>query len=152
MYNFHPVKSFAFILGLLLLAGCGGNSSTPQQTQTPNAAPALPQKAPDEDAAMAAIAAVNDGQKTYLARYRRYALTYEELMQALFLKEEPTPETTGYEIKLRPTADAARYTIIAAPATPSPTARHFFSDQTGEIRAEQGKDANAQSPTVTPSH
>jgi len=145
------MKSFAIILGVLVLAGCAGGSSTPAQTPTQTAA-LPPQKAPDEDAAIAAIGAVNAAQKTYLARYRRYALTYEELMQVLFLKEEPTPEKTGYQIKLRSAADAARYTILAAPAMPSTAARHFFSDHTGDIRAEQGKDANAQSPTVTLPH
>ena len=152
VYNLRPMKSFLIILGVLVLAGCAGGSSAPQQTQTQTAAPAPPQKAPDEAAAIAAIAAVNAAQKTYLARYRRYALTYEELIQVLFLKEEPTPENTGYEIKLRPAADAAQYTIAAVPATPSPAARHFFSDQTGGIRAEQGKDANVQSPTVALPH
>src|SRR5262245_8056534 len=99
------MKTLAIIFGVLTLAGCGGNSSTPQQqAQTQAAAPAPVQKAPDEEAAIAAIAAVNAAQKTYLARYRRYALTYEELMQGVFLKEEPLPEKTGYEIKLRPSA------------------------------------------------
>jgi hypothetical protein len=147
------MKALTIIFGVLILAGCASNSSTPQpQVQTQVATPPSVQKAPDEAAAIAAIAAVNAAQKVYLARYRRYALTYEELMQGVFLKEEPVPENTGYEIKLRPSADAARYTIIATPATPSPTARHFFSDQTGDIRAEQGKDANAQSPTISPQH
>ena len=137
------------IFFLALAAGCAGKPSAPQ----PQAAASAPvQKAPDEDAAIAAIAAVNAAQKVYLARYRRYALNYEELMQGVFLKEEPVPEKTGYEIKLRPSADAARYTIAAAPATPSPTARYFFSDQTGDIRAELGKAANAQSPTITLPH
>ena len=119
-----------------------------QQLQAP-AAPASEPKEPNEAAAMEAIAAVNAAQKNYVARYRRYALSSEELMQGVFLKEEPVAEKTGYEIKLRPTADAARYAIIATPAKPSTTARHFFSDQTGDIRVELGKDANAQSP-VTP--
>jgi hypothetical protein len=142
------MKSLVIIFALVALTACSGGPSTPQQPEAQSDAPAPVQKAPDEDAAIAAIAAVNAAQKDYLGRYRRYALSYEELMQVLFLKEEPGPEKTGYDISLRPSADAARYTVIANPATPSPTARHFFSDQTGEIRAEQGKDANAQSPTV----
>ena len=146
------MKSFVIIFALVALTACSGNPSVPQQAQAPSAAPAPLQKAPDEDAALAAIAAVNAAQKVYLARNRRYALTYEELMQDLFLKEEPLPEKTGYDINLRPSADAARYTITANPATPSAAARHFFSDQTGEIRAEQGKEANALSPAVTLPH
>ena len=37
------------------------------------AAPPPPPKAPDENAAIAAIVAVNAGQKDYLARNRRFA-------------------------------------------------------------------------------
>src|SRR5262245_34857238 len=148
VYNLRPMKSLVGFFVIVVLTGCSGNAPTPQQPRVESAAPAPVQKAPDEDAALAAITMVNAAQKDYMARNRRYALTYEELMQGLYLKEEPVPEKTGYDISLRPTADAARYTIIANPATPSSTARHFFSDQTGEIRAEQGKDANAQSPTV----
>src|SRR5438477_12384671 len=141
------MKSFVIFFLALTFAGCAGSPSAPQ----PTALAAL-QKAPDENAAIAATVAVNAAQKVYLARYHRYALSYEELMQGVFLKEEPVPEKTGYEINLRPSADAARYTIVAAPATASPTARHFFSDQTGNIRAELGKEANAQSPPITLPH
>jgi hypothetical protein len=143
------MKSLVVIFAHVALTACSSSPSTPQQPQATSAVAVPVQKAPDEDAALAAIAAVNAGQKDYMARNRRYALSYEELMQVLFLKEEPLPEKTGYDIKLRPSADAARYTIIANPVMPSTSARHFFSDQTGEIRAEQGKDANAQSPAVS---
>src|SRR4051812_43290046 len=136
MYN-PRVKIFVVLLCVMALTACGST-------------PAPPQKAPDEDAAIAAIGAINAGQKDYFSRNRRYALSYEELMQDLFLKEEPTAEKTGYDIKLRPSADAASYTVLADPATASSAARHFFSDQTGELRAQQGAAANAQSPSVTP--
>jgi hypothetical protein len=135
----------AFVLAIL--SGCGGTSEQPKQVTEVRSAP---QKTPDESAALAAISAVNDAQKTYMGRNRRYALTYDELIEAHFLKEEPTVQQTGYEIKLRPAADAGSYTVVAAPSTPSAPARHFFSDQSGVVRAETGKDANAQSPAVTP--
>ena len=140
------VLAFFFVVSL---AGCGGQP--PAQRETAAAPPpAAPQKGPDEGAALAAIADVNAAQKIYITRYRRYALTYEELTEALFLKEEPTVEKTGYNIKLRPAADAASYIVLGIPSAPLPSARHFFSDQTGVIRAEEGKDANAQSPAITP--
>jgi hypothetical protein len=129
----------------LLLAACGGTPA-PDQKQDQRATGT--QKAPDENAAIAAVSQINAAQKDFFARNRRYALTYEELMP-LFLKEEPTAAKTGYDIKLRPSADAASYTIVAAPAAPSPSARYFFSDQTGTVRAEQGRDASAQSPTIS---
>jgi hypothetical protein len=141
------MKSVPTIFIVMILAGCGGEPA-PQKETAATQPPVAPQKAPDEPAALAAIAAVNAAQKTYLARYRRYALTYEELTDVLFLKEEPTVQKTGYDIKLRPAADAASYIVLGIPGAPSPAARHFFSDQTGTIRAEEGKDANAQSPQM----
>ena len=133
-------------LVVIIMAGCGGQA--PAQQEKASAPPAAAQKAPDESAALAAISAVNAAQKTYIARNRRYALTYEELMEGFFLKEEPAVQKTGYEIKLRPAADAGSYTILGIPSLASSAARHFFSDQTGVIRAETGKDANAQSPPI----
>jgi len=137
------------LLGILalLLAGCGTTPAPEQKREQPAQAP---QKAPDESAALAAISQIDAAQKDFFARNRRYALTYEELMQQLFLKEEPASAKTGYDIKLRPSADAASYTVVAVPSTPSPATRYFFSDQTGDIRGEQGKDANAQSAKIAP--
>ena len=138
---------------VLTFAGCSGQEPVVQKTEV-RLRQALPtsQKEPDEIAALAAISDVNAAQKTYFALNRRYALSYEELAEARFLKEEPAVEKTGYDIKLRPAADAASYAILAIPsassASPAP-ARHFFSDQTGIIRAEEGKDANAQSPAIS---
>lgn len=143
------MKSVLTIFTVMILAGCGGQPTVQRETAATQP-PAAPQKAPDESAALAAISEVNAAQKIYIARYRRYALTYEELIEVLFLKEEPTVQKTGYDIKLRPAADAASYTVLGIPSAPSPAARHFFSDQTGTIRAEEGKDANVQSPTISP--
>ena len=109
-------------LAILALAGCAGSPPAPPQQPQAQPAPAPEPKEPNEAAAMDAIVAVNAAQKNYVARYRRYALSYEELMHGVFLKEEPVAEKTGYEIKLRPSADAASYTIIAAPVNPSTTA------------------------------
>jgi hypothetical protein len=141
------MKSLTVIWALLLLAGCG---ATPAREQTQEQSAPAAQKAPDDNAAVAAIARINAAQKDFFARNRRYALTYEELMQAFLLKEEPTMAKTGYDIRLRPSADAASYTVVAIPSAPLPATRSFFSDQTGDIRGEQGKDATAQSPKISP--
>jgi hypothetical protein len=141
------MKLLPVLFALLLLAACGATPVPEQKQEQP--APAS-QKAPDENAVLAAISQITAAQKDFFARNRRYALTYEELMQGFFLKEEPTIAKTGYDIKLRPSADAARYTVVATPSTPSPATRYFFSDQTGDVRSEQGKDANAQSPKISP--
>ncbi len=135
------------LLALVMVMAAAACSQQPSNKATAQSPPGQ-QKTPDESAALAAIAEVNAAQKIYMARNRRYALTYDELREARFLKEEPTVEKTGYDIKLRPAADAGSYAVLAVPSTPSAAARYFFSDQTGVIRTEQGKDANAQSPAI----
>ena len=134
------------IFGMMLTA-CGGNTTPTMQTNTPAAA-AAPAKAPDESAALDAIKKINDAQSTYFKINRRYALSYDELLEGHFLNSEPTAAQTGYEFKLRPAADAQAYTLAAVPAAPSAAARHFFTDQTGVIHAETGKDATAGSPKI----
>ena len=82
-------------------------------------------------------------------RNRRYALEYDELISQFFLNEEPTVAKTGYQIRLRPAPDAGSYTITATPADTASPARRFFTDQTGVIRAEAGRDATAASAEIT---
>jgi hypothetical protein len=141
------------ILGLLLSA-CSSPAPTMQgpapATNSSPASPASPSasRVPDEAAALDAIAKINGAQATYFKLNRRYALTYEELVEAHLLTGEPTAAQTGYEFKLRPAADAQTYKLSVTPAASTPTARHFFTDQSAVIRAEEGKDASAASPKL----
>jgi hypothetical protein len=119
------------------------------QKSTPASAPPVaPAKTPDEGAALDAIAKINDAESNYFKRNRRYALTFEELVEAHLLKSEPSTAQTGYEFKLRPAADAQTYRLSVTPASPSTTARHFFTDQSGALHAETGKEATAESPNL----
>src|SRR5687768_9463352 len=128
------MKLWLAVFLTIVLAAC---ESTPQQEQKA-APPPAPARPPDENAALTAIKKVNEAQEAYFFRNRRYALTYEELKDGHFLTEVPTVANTGYDMRLRPKADASGYTILAAPSPSSAAARHFFSDQTGTVRAEQG--------------
>jgi hypothetical protein len=106
-------------------------------------------KAPDENAALDALRKGNEAQTTYFKLNRRYALTYDELVEAHLLNGEPTAAQTGYDFKLRPAADAQTYKISVAPSGgAAATVRYFYTDNTGVIRAETGKDASADSPEV----
>lgn len=146
------MRALVVVLLSALLSGCG---ATNQPSQPEPAAsqpqPAPSPKAPDEQAAAAALKNVNEAQAGYFKRYRRYALSYDELMESLFLlrRYEPTVLDTGYEIRMHPTATAGSYTISATPATAPETSRHFFTDQSGTIRVEQGKAATAKSPKIS---
>jgi hypothetical protein len=132
------------LLASALLTACGAST----QTDSPAEVASSAAKPADEQAALQTLTEINQAQSDYFARSRRYAITYDELIETLFLKAEPAADVTGYDIRLRPAADASRYTIIASPLSSSPAIRHFLTDQTGVIRAEQGKDATQDSPAV----
>jgi Tfp pilus assembly protein PilE len=120
---------------ILLVAGC-----------SPSTAPATTAPPADEKAAIAALGQVNQAQKDFFRRSRRYALEFDDLIAEHLLASQPAAQ--GYEIRMKPSADAVHYTITAVPAADAPGARHLFTDETGVIRAEQGKSATAASPPV----
>src|SRR5262245_40495809 len=120
---------------------CGGTAPTKDSNSTTAGA-----KAPDENAALETLRKINQGQSTYFKLNRRYAIGYDELVAAHLLDSEPTAAQTGYDFKLRPAADAQTYKISVVPGAGSTAVRYFYTDQTGVIRAESGKDASADSP------
>src|SRR5262245_18861214 len=121
------VKRVTALFSLSLLdSGCGSSTPT-MQSNASSASKAVSAKAADESAALDAIRKTNEAQSTYFKMHRRYALTYEELIEARLLKSEPTGAETGYEFKLRPAADAQTYKLSAAPADANASsARRFF--------------------------
>ena len=141
------MKNTALATLFLLLASCSSSTQTTSTTSAPAPAPAA--KAPDEAAALKIVKDTVNAETDYFKRNRRYALTYEELVDAHLMMEEPSTTATGYEFKLRPAANAQSYKLLANPANPSPTTKFFFTDQKGEIKAEQGKEATADSPNVS---
>jgi hypothetical protein len=130
---------------MFLLAACGGDTPA-TQTTAPGAAE--PSKAPDEKAAISALMKISEAQSVYFARNRRYALAFDELVEARDLDAEPTAAETGYEFRIRPAADAQTYTVSATPASSAAPTQHFFTDKTGVIHGEANGPANAQSPVV----
>jgi len=108
--------------------------------------PSSPTKAPDEAAALAALQEINRAQEDFIRRTRRYAQTLDELIAQHLLTAEPSVAGSGYNILMRPSPDAVSYTLTATPSAPE--ARHFFTDQTGVIRAESGKPATSTSPEI----
>ena len=144
------MKNAIVVCLILFLASACSNSPENKTASTGNApAAATPAaKAPDEAAALRAMGDVNKAQADYFKRNRRYALTYEELVESHNLPAEPSSDNTGYTFRLRPAPDAASYSMTAVPITPSPTTRYFFTDQSGTIRAEPGKEATSASPAI----
>jgi hypothetical protein len=143
-------KRLCWIPIVMTLAACGSNT-TPSKQADNTAGPGSQvssAKAPDENAALGNIAKINEAQSTYFKRNRRYALTLDELIEAHLLNNEPTAAQTGYDFTLRPAADAQTYKLSVVPVTASTTTRHFFTDQSGAIHAETGKDATPGSPKI----
>jgi len=106
------------------------------QGNKPEAAPSAPAaRAPDEKAAQDTLRKINEAQSTYFKLNRRYALAFEELVEAHLLTSEPSSAQTGYDFKLRPAADAQTYKLTAVPADASAAgAKSFSTDQTGAIQ------------------
>ena len=136
------------MVAALLLVACSNGPPPTMQTNTQPAGSPPPPKPPDENAALEGIKKVIDAQATYFKVNRRYALTFDELTEAHFLAAEPAAAQTGYEFKLRPAADAQTYKLQISPSAVSGTARFFYTDNTGTIHAETGKDATAESPAI----
>ena len=137
---------------VLLLAACGTNTPPATNSGGNAAAPVAPAptnaKAPDENAALDAIAKINEAQASYFKRNRRYALTLDELADAHLINAAPTTAETGYDFTVRPAADAQSYKMTANPVPASSTARHFFTDESGAVHGETGKDATVDSPNI----
>ena len=145
-----PVKTplALLIFGVVLISCSGSAPATPSENASPPSA-ASPSKAPNESAAIDVLRKTGAAQATYFKINRRYALTFDELVEAHLLTSEPTAAQTGYDFKLRPAADAQTYKVLVAPGGASAASvRHFFLDQTGTIRSETGKEAGAESPEV----
>lgn len=144
--------SIALLFMGIALAACGGDTTPKMQSETKSAgssASSQPAKAPDENAALGALRKISEAQATYFKLNRRYALTFDELVEAHLLTSEPSAAQTGYEFKLRPAADAQTYKLSVGPSdSGSNAARHFFLDEKGVIHAETGKDASADSPAL----
>jgi hypothetical protein len=143
------VKTLIFSLAIIAAAGgCSGSPSTSQNgaASQPASAQTANASAPNESAALDAIAKINDAQANYFRRNRRYALNFDELVDAHLLNSDPSAGQTGYDFKLRPAADAQAYKLFVNPMGASPTVRHFFSDESGAVHADVGKDASEESP------
>jgi hypothetical protein len=144
------VKTYTALLTLAIaLAACTAPTTPKSQTNAPAGQASSAAHAPDENAALETLGKITEAQSTYFKKNRRYALGYDELVEAHLLTGEPSAAQTGYEFKLRPAADAQTYSVSVVPVDSSATsARRFFADQTGVVRSESGKDATADSLAV----
>jgi hypothetical protein len=136
------VKIRAVLIGIVLMLGACDGSNPSAPTSEKAATPA-----PNEEAALDVVRKTAEAQSIFFKLHRRYAQTFDELVQARLLDNEPSTAQTGYDFKLRPSPDAQTYKLEVAPTTPA-TARYFFVDESGAIRSESGKSASSGSPEL----
>jgi hypothetical protein len=135
LFTMKSLITLTLLLAVSVLLSCS--------TETPSSTPT---KAPDDAAALVAIKEINRAQADFIRRTRRYAQNLDELIAQHLLSAAPAATETGYDFLMQPSPDAVSYTVTATPSAPE--ARHFFTDQTGVIRAESGKPATSTSPEI----
>jgi hypothetical protein len=128
---------------LVLVCGC----SVPPDKNAPTTVQ-IPSKQPDDAAAVQALRDINTAQAAYLQRNRRYALSYDELLDSHLLKGDPSKSASGYDINMHPSPDAESYTAVASPLSRSAEVKSFYMDKSGIIRVERGKEATPSSPPI----
>ena len=109
-------------------------------------------KAANESSSIGSIRTLNTAQTTYLSTVGNnttYADTLAKLgptagaglIDNALEKSDATPKS-GYKFTLATTATNTKYTILGTPEANSGT-RHFFTDETGVIRAKSGSAAGS---------
>lgn len=101
-----------------------------------------------QDAALMIVREVNGAQSNFMATRRRFAITIQELVEQLMLSENPSRSDLNYDIYLKGSPYADRYSIIAQPIAGVGEKRAYFSDETGLIRWAIGDVATADSPVL----
>ncbi len=95
-----------------------------------------------------AVRDIRDAQATFMMVRRRYALILEELVQELFLEQDPSLDDNGYRIRMRGSPRADSYSLTAGPESETEFKRSYFVDSTGIVRWALGQPATADSPEL----
>ncbi len=98
-------------------------------------------------AALAAVRQIDEAQANFIATRRRYAITIEELVEQIMLPEDPSRPDLGYDIDMRGSPNADRYSITAEPTSGVSAKRAYFSDGSG-VRWALGEAATVDSPAL----
>ena len=101
-----------------------------------------------QSAALTAVRQIDEAQASFMATRRRYAITIEELVEQIMLPEDPSRSDLGYNIYMRGSPNADRYSIIAEPTSGVGAKRAYFSDGSGLIRWALGEPATADSTVL----
>ncbi len=137
----------AFLVTILLTG-----TALPQATTsgyTPKF-PGDPARSDAEAAALGFMRVVVNAQKNYSHKHSgQYAPSLNSLVgQGSFTRRMLAPQRGNYTVKFK--GNSKEYSLWMTPATPSPSGRAFFVDESGIIRAEEDKQAGPESPKAKP--
>jgi len=112
--------------------------------------PGDPARSENEAAALGYMRVVVNAQKNYSHKHGgQYATSLARLVgQGSFTKRLLNPKRGDYTVKFKGTAKD--YSLWMTPNTISPTERALFVDDSGIIKAEEDKQASAESPKAKP--
>ncbi len=131
---------------ITLLAGVA-LAQLPQQEYQPKFA-GDPARSEKEASALGYMRVVVNAQKLYSKKHAgEYATSLQALVgQGSFTRRMTEPNRGDYTVKFKGTGKG--YTLWLTPATISPTERAFFVNESGQIKAEEDKQAGEDSPPV----
>jgi hypothetical protein len=112
--------------------------------------PGDPARSEAEAGAMGYMRVVVNAQKNYSRKHNgQYATSLAALVgQGSFTRRMVNPNRGDYTVKYKGTTKD--YSLWLTPNVISPTERAFFVDDSGVLKAEEDKQASAESPKVTP--
>jgi hypothetical protein len=142
------MKSFlrTFLVTLLLTGLVFAQAATGYTPKFPGD----PARSEAEAAAMGYMRVVVNAQKNYSHKHGgQYAPSLAALVgQGSFTRRMLDPKRGNYTVKFK--GNSKEYSLWMTPVAPSPTERAFFVDESGVIRAEEDKQASADSPKAKP--
>lgn len=107
-----------------------------------------PARSNSEAAALGYIRVVINAERAYYKKHNSYGTSLASLVNSgSFTKRMVNPNRGDYIAKFR--SDGKGFSLTMTPKmAPSSTQRAFYADDRGTIRAEEDKDATANSPAV----
>ncbi len=109
--------------------------------------PEPPARSSSEAVALAYIRTTLTAQRLYKKKNGAYATSLQALVNTgSFTRRMARTDRRDYTVSFR--GGKERFSIVLNPKVFAPDHRSFYADQTGTIRAEEGKAATAESPPV----
>ena len=102
--------------------------------------------------ALEVLRLINEAQSNFKLTRRRYAISIEELVDQLMLPDDPSRSDIGYEITMRGSPNADRYSVTARPTSGTSVKGAFFCDESRVVRWSLDDVATRESPPLEKDH